>query len=143
MTYQQFQLLILLLHLKSQQILNTQGYTECKQEHIYIKDLKDIKQVVSYGRHSPYVRELIKTRASRNKITPHDWLQLVSAELEDGHRYSGSTIGERRIRPWNIEIEQEHLRPPKIKFLVKALMLIQVVKLYTMNTSCPYAIEQP
>ena len=89
-----------------------------------MKDLKDIKQVVSYVRHSPYVRELVKTRASRNKIMPRDWLQLVSAELEDGHRYGGSAIGERRIRLWNIEEESEHLRPPKIKFLVRAIMLI-------------------
>ena len=34
--------------------------------------------------HSPYVRELVKTWASRNKVIPHDWLQLVSAVLEHG-----------------------------------------------------------
>lgn len=67
---------------------NTQypkGYTECKCKPIHMRDLKDIKQaVVSYGMHSPHVRELVKTRASRNKVTPHDWLQLVSAVLDHG-----------------------------------------------------------
>ena len=49
-----------------------------------MKDLKDIKQaVVSYGIYSPYVRELVKTRDSGNKITPHNWL-FFSAVLEDG-----------------------------------------------------------
>ena len=33
--------------------------------------------------HSPYVRQLVKTWASRNKVISHDWLQLVSAIL--GH----------------------------------------------------------
>ena len=43
------------------------GYTECKWEPICLEDLKDIKEAgVSYGMHSPYVRELVKTRASRN-----------------------------------------------------------------------------
>ena len=42
-------------------------------EPLCVKDLKDIKQeLVSYGMHSPYVRELLKTWASRNKVTKHD-----------------------------------------------------------------------
>ena len=50
-----------------------------------MKDLKDIKQtVVSYGMHSPYTRELVKIWVSRNKVTSHDQIQLVSAVLEDG-----------------------------------------------------------
>ena len=54
-------------------------------EIIDIKDLKEINQaVVSYGMHSPYVRELLKILASRNKVTPHFWFQLVSAMLKDG-----------------------------------------------------------
>ena len=48
-----------------------------------MKDLEGIKEaVVSYDMHSPYVRELVKTCASRNKVTPHDSLQLVSAVLD-------------------------------------------------------------
>ena len=67
----------------SDKAVNTQypnGYKECKW-----KDMKEIKQaVVSYGMHSPHVRELVNTWASRNKVTPHDWLQLVSAVLDHG-----------------------------------------------------------
>ena len=47
--------------------------------------LKEIKQVVvSYGLHSPFVRERVKTWASSNKVTSLDWLQLVLVVLEDG-----------------------------------------------------------
>ena len=50
-----------------------------------MNDLKEIKQVVvTYGLHSAYVREMIKTWASSIKVTPHAWLQLVSAVLDDG-----------------------------------------------------------
>ena len=48
-----------------------------------MKDLKEIKQeLASYGLQSPFVMEMVKTWASSNKSTPHDWLQLVSAVLE-------------------------------------------------------------
>ena len=48
-----------------------------------MKGPKDTKEVVaSYGLHPLYVRQLVKTWASRNKVTPHDWLQLVSAVLD-------------------------------------------------------------
>ena len=50
-----------------------------------MKDLKDIQQmVISYGMHSPCVREMAKIWASTNGVAPHDWLQLVSVVLEDG-----------------------------------------------------------
>ena len=50
-----------------------------------MKALKDIKQaIVSYGMFSPYMRELKKTWASRNKVISHDWYQLVSAILDHG-----------------------------------------------------------
>ena len=47
--------------------------------------LKEIKQaILSYGLHIPFVREMVKAWASRNKIIPHNWLQLVSPVLKDG-----------------------------------------------------------
>ena len=49
-----------------------------------MNDLKEIKQVIaSCGLYSPFVREIVKTWASGNKSTPHNWLQLVSAVLKD------------------------------------------------------------
>ena len=48
-----------------------------------MKGSKDTKEAVaSYGLHPLYVSQLVKTQASRNKVTPHDWLQLVSAVLD-------------------------------------------------------------
>ena len=72
----------------SEKPANTQypkGYTECKWEPICMKDLKYIKQVaVSYAMHLPYVRELLKSWVSINKVIPHDRLQLVLAVLDRG-----------------------------------------------------------
>ena len=53
-------------------------------EPISMKDLKGIKEaVVSYGMHSPYVKQLIESWARNNKVTPKDWDQLISAVLEN------------------------------------------------------------
>ena len=49
-----------------------------------MNDLKEFKQaVVSYGLHSLFVREMVKTWASNNMATPFDRIQLVSMVLED------------------------------------------------------------
>ena len=53
-------------------------------QSISMSDLKEIKQaIVSYGLQSPFVSEMVKTWASSNKATPHDWLQLISVVLEN------------------------------------------------------------
>lgn len=39
-----------------------EGYTECKQDPICMREIKDIKEaVLSYGIYSPYVSQLVKT----------------------------------------------------------------------------------
>ena len=59
------------------------------------------------------------------------------------HSYRGRVIGERKLRSSNIKVESVVLKLLKIKLLGRDRTLIQIVKLYTMNTSCPYAIQQP
>ena len=50
-----------------------------------MNDLKEIKQaVVTYGLHSTFIREKVKTQVSSIKAFSYDWLQLVSAVLDDG-----------------------------------------------------------
>ena len=50
-----------------------------------MNDVKEIKQaVVTYGLHSAFVREMIKTWSSSIRAMPHAWIQLVSAFLDDG-----------------------------------------------------------
>ena len=50
-----------------------------------MSNLKEIQQaIVSYGLHSPFVRELVKTWALSTKAISDDWLQLISAILENG-----------------------------------------------------------
>lgn len=59
------------------------GFVECHLEPIHMKSLKGIKKaVVSYGIPSPYVKKLVESWATRYRVTPNDWGQLVSAVLE-------------------------------------------------------------
>ena len=39
--------------------------------------------MVTYGLHSAFLREMVKTWASSIKATSHDWFQLVLAVLDD------------------------------------------------------------
>lgn len=39
--------------------------------------LRHFKESVSYGTHSPYVKERLSNRAIQDKITPQDWKGLV------------------------------------------------------------------
>ena len=49
-----------------------------------MNELKEIKQaIVTKDMHSAFAREMVKTWASSIKAMPHDWLQLVSAVLDD------------------------------------------------------------
>ena len=42
-----------------------------------MNDLKDIKQaVVTYGLHFSFVKEMIETRVSNVKATPHDFFSV-------------------------------------------------------------------
>ena len=51
---------------------------------IGMNDLKEIKQAVATcGLHSAFVREMVKTWVYSIKVMPHDFLQLVSAVLDD------------------------------------------------------------
>lgn len=78
-----------------------------------MKDLKDDKEaVLSYDKHSPYVRQLLKTRASRNKVTTHDQIQLVSAVLDHGPQlqwksYWKAKTLENQSRVRDFEVSQE------------------------------------
>lgn len=50
-----------------------------------MKDLKNIKEaIVFHGTHSAYVRQILNMSSSKNRITPHDCNQLVSAGLDYG-----------------------------------------------------------
>ncbi|ERE68429.1 putative Gag polyprotein [Cricetulus griseus] len=60
------------------------GQMAYQWELIKLKDLKRIKElVVSYGLHSPYVKELLCSWATFNSMTPTDWERLVSAVFEN------------------------------------------------------------
>lgn len=119
----------------SEKPANTQypnRHTEYKWKPIGIKDLKEIKQVVvSYGIHSPFVSEMVKIWASAVELL--HMIGLVLALLEDRLRLQRKCYWREEAEAWNIKVESKDLRLPKIKFTVRAIMLIHRVKLFTMN----------
>lgn len=75
---------------------------------------------------------------SRNKVTPHNWLQLVSFVITMDFSCTGRVSVDRRLGYLDIKVESGLLRPPKIKFLVSEVILIHRIKIHTVNTFCPY-----
>ena len=60
-------------------------------------ELKENKQaIVSYGLHSPFVREMVKMGVSSNKTIPHNWHQLVKQSSKMDHRCYGHATSEKR-----------------------------------------------
>ncbi|CAO2631681.1 Gag-Pro-Pol polyprotein, partial [Lemmus lemmus] len=65
----------------------------------------EIKQaVITYGLHSPYVHEILKTWSSCNKITPFDWHRMTTAVLETGTALSWSCLFKKEAQ---ILVQQE------------------------------------
>ena len=63
----------------------TLGYEEVKWNPVEILDLRRFKAAVtSYGINSPYVKQMLNSWATQNRIIPQDWKDLASAILEAG-----------------------------------------------------------
>ena len=53
---------------------------------------KEIQEaIVSYGRHSPFVKQMLNSWSIYNRIIPKDWIELVKAVLEPGPQLQWST----------------------------------------------------
>ena len=49
------------------------------------------KAIVSYGTHSPFVRQMLNLWSVCNRIIPEDWTELVKDVLEPGPQLQWST----------------------------------------------------
>ena len=60
-----------------------QGYSRVNWDAIEILDLKRFKKAtVSYGMHSPFVKQMLNSWTTWNRIISQDWKDLVTAVLE-------------------------------------------------------------
>lgn len=60
-----------------------QGYQKVKWIHIEIVDLRRLKEAISlHGIHSPYMKKILKVRATQNKIVPQDWKCITTIIFE-------------------------------------------------------------
>jgi hypothetical protein len=59
------------------------GYNKIGRHPIEMIDLKHHKEpMISYGMHSPYVKQILKNWATPNRIIPQGWKELVAAVLD-------------------------------------------------------------
>ena len=105
--------------------MHPQGYIEVNWNPVDMLNLKRFKKaVVSHGMYSSFVRRMLNSWTTKNRIIPQVWEDLVSAVRETILNYSGELDGERKPRPWNNEVGLEVMRFPKTKFLVRVSMLV-------------------
>lgn len=87
-------------------------------EPIQMKDLKNIKEaIVMYGLHSPFVRELLTSWATVNKVTPKDWAQLASAVLENSCQIQWRALWRQEAKAIEIQELQNGHEVPQDKIL--------------------------
>ena len=61
------------------------GYEEIKQNPIEIIDLRRFKEeIISYGMHAPYVKQILNSWATQNRVILQDWKDLATAISETG-----------------------------------------------------------
>lgn len=102
----------------------TQGYREYKWDPMKMLDSKNIKEaIVPYGMHLAYVRQMLNTRSAQDKLTPKDWKQLGTAELEYGPQLERNSWLREEAEALQQQEKSRGLRFPKIKHLVRAVML--------------------
>ena len=59
--------------------------TEASWALIQILDLWRVKEaIVSYGIHSPFIRQLLNSWSTCHQVTPKDWLDMATEVLETG-----------------------------------------------------------
>ena len=56
---------------------------------LYLRRFKEA--IVSYGMHSPFVKQMLNLRSVCNTIIPKDWIDLVKGVLEPGPQLQWST----------------------------------------------------
>ena len=55
-------------------------------------DLRRLKEaIVSYGMHSSFVRQMLKSWTTKNRTVPQDWKDLITAILESGPQLQWKT----------------------------------------------------
>ena len=71
---------------------------------------------------SPFVREMMKTWASSNKATPHNWFKLISVGLEEGPQLCWKCYWREEAKILEQQGKAKGFRFPKNKFLTKPLI---------------------
>ena len=94
------------------------GVVAYQWEQICMKDLKGIKEaVVSYGMHSPYVKQLMESWAMNNRVTPKDWEQLISAVLENTSQLEWRALCREEAKALELQGLKKGYKAPQDKIL--------------------------
>ncbi|KAL6034566.1 hypothetical protein STEG23_035004 [Scotinomys teguina] len=72
-----------IIHERSADDTHPEPYVSHTLQPISIRDFKNMKEaIVTYGIHSPYVKQMLNSWSTSNRIIPDDWHQSTSAVLE-------------------------------------------------------------
>ncbi|KAL6034957.1 hypothetical protein STEG23_012072 [Scotinomys teguina] len=72
-----------IIHERSANDTHPEPYVTNTLQPISIRDFKNMKEaIVTYGIHSTYVKQMLNSWYTSNRIIPDDWHQLTSAVLE-------------------------------------------------------------
>ncbi|KAL6085701.1 hypothetical protein STEG23_017958 [Scotinomys teguina] len=71
------------IHERPADDIHPEPYVTRTLQPISIRDFKNMKEaIVTYGIHSTYVKQMLNSWSTSNRIIPDDWHQLTSAVLE-------------------------------------------------------------
>ncbi|KAL6085349.1 hypothetical protein STEG23_022272 [Scotinomys teguina] len=72
-----------IIHERPADDIHPEPYVTHTLQPISIRDFKNMKEaIVTYGIHSTYVKQMLNSWSTSNRIIPDDWHQLTSAVLE-------------------------------------------------------------
>ncbi|KAL6086248.1 hypothetical protein STEG23_024838 [Scotinomys teguina] len=73
----------IIIHERPADDTHPEPYVSHTLQSISIRDFKNMKEaIVTYGIHSTYVKQMLNSWSTSNRIIPDDWHQLTSAVLE-------------------------------------------------------------
>ncbi|KAL6034708.1 hypothetical protein STEG23_001687 [Scotinomys teguina] len=72
-----------IIHERPADDIHSEPYVIHTLQPISIRDFKNMKEaIVTYGIHSTYIKQMLNSWSTSNRIIPDDWHQLTSAVLE-------------------------------------------------------------
>ena len=99
---------------------------------LHLRRFKEV--IVSYGIHSPFVKQMLNSWSMYKRTIPQDWGSLVTAVFAAWVSFTMEDLVERwRLRPLDSEVGLEVWKSPKTNFLETEITLMYKGNLYILT----------